>query len=158
MRIHKPGLDAHDRLAGSKGKPDKADAFSKILAQKRTESIAAMNVLGENPNSELPAPHSENVATAPASLDIERLASEIVDHISSHQAAGTKSVDIQFNSQTLEGLRVTIQSQQGSIAINFLTPVTRIASVVQKNLATLRTALENKGVPVSEVRVVRWAG
>ncbi len=94
----------------------------------------------------------------PAPAIIDQLASEIVDHISSHQADGMRSVEIQFNSQTLEGLRVSVKSEQGSIAVNFQTPVARVAGLLQKNLGALRSALHTKGIRISQLAISRWAG
>ena len=160
MRVQKPGTEGRHEITGPKAKTNQADRFSKLLEEKRKESGPQFNLLPERQSSELPAPtgQSESISSAPASTDISRLASEIVDHISSHEANGIRSVEIQFNSQTLEGLRVSLRNQQGSITINFLTPVARVAVLVQNNLENLRTTLEGKGIRVTRLAVGRWTG
>lgn len=157
MRIQKTGTEGRHEITSSKVTADKADRFSKILEEKRKESAPQFNLLGEGQNSELPATtrQPESISNAPASADIDRLASEIVDHISSHQADGMRSVEIQFNSQTLEGLRVSVRGQQGSITIQFVTPVAQVAALLQKNLGNLRSALESKGIRVTQLVVSR---
>lgn len=160
MRIQKTGTEGRHQIASSKVKTDKADRFSKILEEKRKESAPQFNLLAEGQSSGPPAAtrQPESISSAPASTDIERLASEIVDRISSNQTDGMRSVEIQFNSQTLEGLRVSVRSQLGSIAINFFTPVARVASLLQKNLGNLRSALESKGIRAPRLVVSGWTG
>ncbi|MBV9157205.1 MAG: flagellar hook-length control protein FliK [Acidobacteriaceae bacterium] len=156
MRIQKAHTERQQEIANSKVAGDKGGRFSKILEARRQESMPQYNVLaqGERPGLPEVAGKSAQVSSAPVSTDIERLASEIVDHISSHQARGACSVEIQFNSQVLAGLRVNVRSEQGSISVNFLTAAPSVAAVVQKNLGSLRAALEGKGVRVSNLAVV----
>jgi flagellar hook-length control protein FliK len=161
MTIHKTGMEGHHEITSSKGKTDKSDRFSKILEVRRKESMPQFDLPGENQSSAMPASarQPESICGAPILADMERLAAEIVDHITSHQANGAGSVEIQFNSQTLEGLRVNVRStEQGQVAINFQTPVARVAGLVQKNLADLRSALESKGIRVTQLVISRWTG
>ncbi len=160
MRIQKTSPESRQEITNPKGNADKNDRFSKVLEGRRNESMPQFNLSGEGQGSELPPTirQPESISSAPASTHMERLASEIVDHISSHEADGARSVEIQFNSQTLEGLRVSVQSQQGSIIVCFLTPVARVAGLVQKNLGSLRSALESKGIRVAQLVVSRWTG
>lgn len=161
MRIQKTSTEGRHEITGAKAKTDKSDRFSKILEVRRKESMPQFDLPGENQSSAMPGAPSqpESISGAPVSTEMERLAAEIVDRISSHEANGARSVEIQFNSQTLEGLRVSIRtSEQGQVAINFLTPVARVAGLVQKNLGSLRSALESKGIRVTQLVVSRWAG
>ena len=160
MRIQKAHPEGRHNIANSKEHADKGDHFAKILDEKRKESMPQFNLLPGHQNFELPpaAHHTESVSTAAAPADIERLASEIVDHISTHQANGIHSVEIQFNSQILQGLRVSVRIQQGSMHLTFLTPVTRVGGLLQRNLGTLRSALESKGIRIGQLTVSRWAG
>ncbi|MBV8808612.1 MAG: flagellar hook-length control protein FliK [Acidobacteriaceae bacterium] len=160
MRIQKASPEGRQEITNAKGNADKNDRFSKILDERRKESMPQFNLPGEGQGSELPPTirQPESISSAPASTDIERLASEIVDNISSHEAGGARSVEIQFNSQTLEGLRVSVQTLQGSITVSFLSPVSRVAGLVQRNLGSLRSALESKGIRVAQLAVSRWTG
>lgn len=161
MRIHKTSTEGHHEITSSKGKTDKSDRFSKILEVRRKESMPQFDLPGEsqNPTMSSSARPPESISGAPVLTDVERLAAEIVDHITTHQANGARSVEIQFNSQTLEGLRVSVRStEQGQVAINFQTPVARVAGLVQKNLGDLRSALEGKGIRVTQLVVSRWTG
>ena len=160
MRIQKTGTEGRHEITSTKGKTDKSDRFSKILEVKRKESLPQFDLLGDNRNTvAADVTHQpESVSGTPAPLDVHRLASEIVDHISAHQTSAGRVVEIQFNSQTLEGLRVSVRGEQGQVAINFQTPVGRVAALVQNNLASLRSALENKGIQVSQLIVSKWSG
>ena len=160
MRIQKTHPESHREIAQSKGEAGKSDRFSMILEERRRESMSQFNLLAQSESPELPMTtgQSGQISGVPASIDIERLASEIVDRISSHQVDGSRSVDIQFNSQTLEGLRVNVRSSQGSIAVSFLTPAPRVAGLVQKDLYRLRSALESKGIRVSQLAVSTLTG
>ncbi|HEX4772162.1 MAG TPA: flagellar hook-length control protein FliK [Bryobacteraceae bacterium] len=161
MRVQKTSTEGRHEISAVKAKTEKSDRFSKILERSRGESGPQFNLAGENQSSAMRdvTPQSERIFTAPASADLERLAAEIVDHISSHRSNGARSVEIQFNSQTLQGLRVSLRStEQGQVAINFLTPVPRVAGLVQKNLGSLRLALESKGIRVTQLEVSRRPG
>lgn len=161
MRVHKTGTEGGHEIAGAKARTDKTDRFSKILEVRRKESMPQFDLPGEAQGSSIPvaARQPESIAGAPASTDVERLAAEILDHISAQQANGARSVEIQFNSHILEGLRVSVRStEQGQVAINFLTPVARVAGLVQKNLGSLRSALQGKGIQVTQLAVSRSAG
>jgi flagellar hook-length control protein FliK len=161
MRVQKTSVEGRHEISGIKARADKNDRFSKILEGSRGQSGPPFNLAGENQSAAMSGVtrQPESISSAPASTDLERLAAEIVDHISSHQSSGARSVEIQFNSETLQGLRVSLRStDQGQVAINFLTPVPRVAGLVQKNLGSLRLALESKGIRVTQVVVSRRPG
>lgn len=160
MRIHKTSAEGRHELTTSKSGAEKSGRFSKILEERRKDSSPQFNLLSQNQSYETPAAtrQPESVYGAQTPVDVQRLASEIVDHISSRQTDSGHLVEIQFNSQTLEALRVSVRSDQGQVAINFLTPVPRIAGLVQQNLDALRGALEDKGIRVSQLVVSRWSG
>jgi flagellar hook-length control protein FliK len=160
MRIQKTHTESPREIAQSKGEAGKSDRFSMILEERRKESMPQFNLLarGESPELSVATVQPGHFSGVPASTEVERLAAEIVDRIFSHQSDGSRSLDIQFNSQTLEGLRVNVRSSQGSIAVSFQTPVARVAGLVQKNLGSLRSALESKGVRVSRLVVSTLTG
>lgn len=160
MRIHKTSTEGRHDAASSKGKVDNSDRFSRMLEVRRKESMPRFDLPGENQSSVMAGgtqePESISIAAAPA--DIQQLAAEIVDQILSHQANGVRSVEIHFNSQTLEALRVSLRStEHGQVAINFVTPVAQVAGLLQKNLRYLRSALEGKGIRVTQIVVGRRA-
>jgi len=160
MRIQKAHTESYQEIVNSKGEAGKKDRFSMILEERRRESMPQFSLLAQGEGPELPVTTGQpgQIPGVPASTDIERLAAEIVDRISSHQTDSSRSVEIQFNSQTLEGLRVNVRSAQGSIAVSFLTPAARVAGLVQKNLGNLRSALESKGIRVSQFVVSTLTG
>ena len=156
MRIQKPSTDARSEVTSGKGKAEGSGRFAKALAIKRKESTPQFELPGEDHNfvTQTSANQTENISGAPASTEMERLASEIVDKISSRETNGVRSIDIQFNSQVFDGLRVTLRrTEQGLIAVHFATPQGRVASLVQKNLGSLRAALESKGLRVTQLVV-----
>jgi flagellar hook-length control protein FliK len=161
MRIQRSSTDTRSEVAGAKGKSEGSGRFARALEVKRKESAAQFDLPGENHDlvTQTAASQTENISAAPAPTEMERLAGEIVDRISSHETNGARSVDIQFNSQVFDGLRVTLRStEQGQVAIYFATPLMRVASVVQKNLGSLRAALERKGIRVTQLVVSGQAG
>jgi flagellar hook-length control protein FliK len=161
MRVQKTSAEGRHEISGPKARTDKNDRFSKMLERSRGESGPQFSLAGENQSSAMRdvTPQPASISSAPASIDVEHLAAEIVDHISSHQSSGARSVEIQFNSQTLQGLRVSLRStEQGQVAINFLTTVPQVAGLVQKNLGSLRVALESKGIRVTQLVVSRRPG
>lgn len=161
MRIQKPGTYARSEITDAKGKSEKSGRFAKALEVKRKESTPQFDLPGENHNfvTQTPTSQPESVSGAPALTEMERLATEIVGKISSHETNGVRSVDIQFNSQVLDGLRVTLRSiGQGQVAVHFATPQARVASLIQKNLGSLRAALEGKGIQVTQFAVSGQAG
>jgi flagellar hook-length control protein FliK len=158
VRIQKANTESRQGIASSKGIREKGnDHFAKILEERRKASMPQFNLQpGDQTMEPQPAAKQpESVSRAVQSPDIEQLASEIVDHIASHQTDGARFVEIQFTSHTLDGLRVSVKSEQGSIAVNFQTPVARIAVLLQRRLGTLRSALEAKGIRVSQLAVSR---
>jgi hypothetical protein len=159
MRIQKAHTECYQEIANSKGEAGKNDRFSKILEERRKESMPQFSLLGgEGPELPVSTGHSEHISGLPLSTDVERLALEIVDRISSHQADGSRSVEIQFNSQILKGLLVDVRSLQGSVVVSFISPAQRLSDLVQKNLGTLRSALESKRVRVSRILVSTFPG
>jgi len=161
MRILKPNTAGSQEIAGKlQSKVQKTDRFSKVLDKKRKESLPESTRFAEGQEqraASADASQTDNISSAPAALNIEQLANEIVDHISCNQTANARTVEIQFNSQTLHGLRVGVQSQGGEISVDLLTSVTGVAELLNNNLGNLRSALEIRGIRVAHLRVSRRA-
>jgi flagellar hook-length control protein FliK len=137
---------------------EKNGRFSQFLDEKRKATPLQSNSSGEpQPQSPLPfiTGKSDTISSTPAASNIEHLATEIVDHISSREANGAQVVEIQFNSKTLDGLRVDVRSQQGLVSVNFSTSAPHVTDLLNDNIGSLRSALETKGVRVARLRVIR---
>jgi flagellar hook-length control protein FliK len=66
---------------------------------------------------------------------------------------GANRVEIQFNSTTLEGLRVQISQDQDQIAIRFSAASALTSNLLSRNLDQLSAALHSKGLQVSPIQV-----
>lgn len=146
--------------SGKRGRQVSGERFAKILESKRREAMPPLDVFAQPQHPELSKAASENktehVSYTPAKPpEIEQLASEIVERISVHRTGGAPVIDIQFNAKTLAGLQVQVRSDQGAVAVNFLAPAPRIAKLLDNNLGKLRSALEEKGVRLAKIAVIR---
>jgi flagellar hook-length control protein FliK len=66
-----------------------------------------------------------------------------------------RSVEIQFNSKTLDGLQVQIKQDRDQIAIRFSTASESISDLLSRNLNQLTEALHSKGLQVGPIQVER---
>jgi flagellar hook-length control protein FliK len=66
---------------------------------------------------------------------------------------GRQTVDVQFNSTTLDGLRVRISREDDKIAIRFLTASASVSDLLSRNAAQLSEALQAKGLHVVPIQV-----
>jgi flagellar hook-length control protein FliK len=88
--------------------------------------------------------------------DLEKLVGEIVQEIHSFQSAnGSRHVDIQFDSKTLQGLHVHIEQRNDALAVQFSTRSDAVAALLTQHSQELDQALESRGIKVSEVAVSR---
>jgi len=84
--------------------------------------------------------------------DIQKLAEEFGHQIQLHQMGNkTQMVDITFHSKTLPGLKVQIQQSKGQLAIRFLSQSVSTTQLLAKHTASLREALESKGLNIASI-------
>jgi len=89
-----------------------------------------------------------------ARLNVEHLAAEIVQHIHAATTAdGRRSVEIQFNSKTLDGLQVRVEDSKGSITVSFAARTENVAALLENQAPQLKRALEARGMTVANVSV-----
>jgi flagellar hook-length control protein FliK len=154
---------------------DKTDRFARLLKRKEME-------LNKRTKSALPG---EKMLTKPAATDVqpvpqqaaaldqvsppvdalsrtspipdlEKLVGEIVQEIHSFQSAdGSRHVDIQFDSKTLQGLHVHIEQRNNALAVQFSTRSDAVAALLTHHSRELGEALGSRGIKVSEVAVSR---
>ena len=95
---------------------------------------------------------SHTAATAPPQID--SLVTEVGHQIDIFKQNGeTKSVNITFDSKTLEGLQVQIRQQDGGLAIRFVTQSDNVSKLLSRHTDELRDALENKGVKIGNIAI-----
>ena len=82
------------------------------------------------------------------------LASEIVQEIRMVSPSGAPpAIEIQFNSKTLDGLRVQVGSVDGQLNIQFLPKTEQTAQLLSENVASLNQALVDRGYKVAAIAV-----
>jgi len=89
-------------------------------------------------------------ADVPGVRDLEGLVQEIL------VVAGPGSaplVEVQFHSDTLEGLSVQVSKTGDQVSIRFLTSSTSVAQLLSQNSSQLLQGLEAKGLQVAPIQV-----
>jgi flagellar hook-length control protein FliK len=71
---------------------------------------------------------------------------------------GTRSVDIQFDSRTLQGVRVRIQNADGGLNVQFSTSSQAISRLLTSNVHALADALQQRGYVSPVITVQRPEG
>jgi len=174
MNVSDPTVDRCSSATGTRsGKVTPPDRFSEILRKKRKRDEETMEEVANLQTALGPAaglsscvPAAPDVASgsdSPASVspsrDIEQLAAEMVDAIQLSQSPdGTRSIDLSFNSKTLEGLRVRIQSRNGELAIQFATQSEGVTKMLAEHSEGLSEALQSRGLRVARISVSRTSG
>lgn len=69
------------------------------------------------------------------------------------QPNGQRSVELQFNSKTLNGLCVKISQQQDQISIRFSTTSASVSDLISRNLGQLSDVLQHKGLQLAPIQV-----
>jgi flagellar hook-length control protein FliK len=139
-----------------KDKDKDSKSFSKVLAEKNNKSAAAKAdapPTGQPQSFRDTAPVAQQSRpVAPASLPpaMQNLVQEIT------VATGPQNrsqVDIQLNSKTFDGLKISISHADGNVSIQMLSRTPEVAAVLNRNLDQLSQALEARGVPVVSIKV-----
>jgi flagellar hook-length control protein FliK len=69
------------------------------------------------------------------------------------EAGGPPIVDVQFNSTTLDGLRVRVSGGKDQIAIQFSTSSESVMHLLKQHVGDLSEALQAKGLHVAPVQI-----
>lgn len=89
-----------------------------------------------------------------AVADIPALAAEVGAHIDLHGQNGTtQTLNMTFDSKTLQGLQVQIRRQDGEVAIHFIAQSDSVVSLLKNHVSELRDTLTSKGVRVGLIAV-----
>jgi len=96
----------------------------------------------------------ETSKAAPAPPSVNALASEIVKEVRVVAPPGQPPrIDIEFNSKTLDGLKVQIGKQDGGLAISFTARNDQVGKLLSENVAALSESLAANGYQVSKIEV-----
>lgn len=89
----------------------------------------------------------------------EALLTSLVQEITAEAPpGGNTSVDIQFNSRTLEGLQVRVQKKGESVEVRFSTASDAVSQLLTANAQSLADALAQRGYVAPAVSVQRAPG
>ena len=114
-----------------------AEEASSGVGSSSTVQVEADNIDKSNP-------------TAPP--DIQKLAEEFGHQIQLHQLGNkTQMVDITFHSKTLPGLTAQIRQSKGQLTIRFLSQSVSTTQLLAKHTASLKEALESKGLSIAGI-------
>jgi flagellar hook-length control protein FliK len=91
-----------------------------------------------------------SVDTGTEAANIQALVQEILVVT---QPNGQRSVELQFNSKSLDGLQVKISQEQDQIAIRFSASSSSVSDLISRNLDQLSDALHRKGLQVAPIQV-----
>ena len=131
---------------------------SPVVGHAQVASVPAVGGV----DSSSPAVHSSSSvaasktshAAATTPPEIHSLVTEVGHQIDIFKQNGeTKSVNITFDSKTLEGLQVQIRQQDGGLAIRFVTQSDNVSKLLSRHTGELRDALENKGVKIGNIAI-----
>jgi flagellar hook-length control protein FliK len=144
--------ESNAKAGATNAKPGvKAKDFAKLLKGEGEES--ATMPLPPMPLQQGFSPVMEDHAAQPASA-ISPLIREIVQEIQVVTGPkGEQSVDVQFDSRTMQGLKVRISKVDEKVSIQFSCSDDAGARVLMKNLDQLSQALQAKGIPVASIRI-----
>ncbi len=130
-----------------KDKKDVAKPFAKVLAEKTPEPQLGLPMIQDT----MPVLQQTKQISAPALPPaMQNLVQEIVVATGPENKA---RVDIQLNSKTFDGLKISITHEKGSVAIQMTSATPEVAAVLNRNVDQLQVALVERGVPVSSIRV-----
>jgi flagellar hook-length control protein FliK len=159
------GVDAPAKKNGAferflNAKETKADKEQKAQTATGTDAqTLGSNLAPDNPFPAMPpgTPNGEPSPVAPhagaiTNTQIQNISREIVSEIrSAMNKDGSRTVDIQFDSRTLEGLKVHITEQEGNLSIQFATNSEQVAALLTDHKADLTNALAADGFTVSNI-------
>ena len=115
-------------------------------------SVASWPVVSPAQAENSKSSHAASSAGAVVGTQIQNIAGEIVSQIrSATNKDGSRSVEIEFNSKTLEGLQVRIREQGGTLSIQFATQSEQVATILADHKSELISALASDGFKTASV-------
>jgi flagellar hook-length control protein FliK len=141
-----------DRILRMKEAQAKSEQNQQPATEGAQQALASNSMIDGRPF--LPLSESENnksshpvsSAGAPRSTQIQSIVHEIVSQIrSATNKDGSRSVEIEFDSKTLQGLQVKISAEQGTLSIQFSTQSEQVAALLAQHKPELISALASDG-------------
>ena len=153
------------------------DAFARLLKRRQEEGQESQARLPEASQENQPVAPEDNAnllpgqpeaeaatdVTGPRSpssqMDVQKLADEIVQEVHfARGAGGARTVDIQFNAKTLDGLHVHLESSNNVLTVNFSTESSQVVALLNNQASNLHDALESRGYKVNDITVSSQKG
>jgi flagellar hook-length control protein FliK len=167
------GSAAPDNAQANNAQPKSGTRFSEVLKDEKRRETAEP----EKPARREPLVPKGSVAAAPAlaqpipfsdiaPVDVghgvasqsEVLVASLVQEIAIEAPPGGSSVDIQFDSRTLDGLHVRVQKKGDSVEVRFSTSSEAVSRLLTANAHSLAEALVQRGYVAPTVSVQRAQG
>jgi flagellar hook-length control protein FliK len=155
-----------DSNSPRKSDNDATTSFAKVLSKKQQAQDDAQfaggkpgkgdpamaTLTGEPGPLETPAdaPSIEEKHLVPIPPQLQELVREISVVVN---APGQQQVHIELNSNVLKGLHISIQRQDGAVAIQFQSSSDDVATLLAKNSNALADALVERGVTLKDIRI-----
>jgi hypothetical protein len=147
-------------------------SFSDVLKEKQDSGpernsanlTAVSNLLDDPLGPALVAPPlSGNIGTVDSGQAVptnaEALLASLVREISVQTPAGNLgTVDVQFDSRTLQGLNVRIQKSDGNLNVQFSTSSAAVSQLLTNNVHSLTQALQQRGYVSPAVSIQKTEG
>ena len=103
--------------------------------------------------ADLAAPAPAQGTASPAQIESPGLQGLVNEILVVTQPGGQQGVEVQFNSTTLNGLRVSIAHNNDQTTIKFSTTSSSVSQLLNRNLDQLSQALQAKGLHVAPIQV-----
>jgi flagellar hook-length control protein FliK len=158
--------DTSAKRPDDSSKPSKD--FSRVLAEKKNKGAeekrskaadakpaneAAAQMAGAMPVQRENVPVVQQ-AKSPAGAALPPALQNLVHEIAVATGPGNQArVDIQLNSTSFDGLKISLIREQSGVSIQFLSRSSEVASLLTAHTAQLTQALAARGVDVSSIRV-----
>lgn len=141
-----------DREDGDDGRQKSRSSTFDLLSGNPAGTDAAASSLPQSSTAADPGRITQPATIA--SSQIEKLTAEIGHQIDIFKQGGRlESVNITFDSKTLEGLQVQIRQQDGAMAIHFVTQSDNVSNLLSGHTGELREALTSKGIRIRNIAV-----
>jgi flagellar hook-length control protein FliK len=135
-------------------------SFSKLLGEKSEKkkrpgetldpsdeaALGSGLIAGAVPQQQFPAEIKESRSARPG-LDSALVRDLVQEIVLVTQPTGAQAVDVQFNSRTLQNLKVRISKDGEQISIRFSSPNDTVSQLLSRNVEQLSSALAARGVP-----------
>jgi hypothetical protein len=110
------------------------------------------------PGEPLKSEETSSSAITTDVLSVADLATEITYEIRRTGCDDVHAVDIQFASQILEGLRVSISGTDSVLSITFATQSNEVTALLSQHASELIDTLKADGLAIGNIRIVKEAG